>query len=195
MIAKKCQNAVIFNLSWIGAVPVPKSWSRVLLPNRRWKGDCCGRNASLWSCRPGESEADTSTAILKSTMETLVFLCQQTCTVVLPRWGTWRSSEVRDALRSSSDSWSTVDSSGDSMKCRERPALFSPLHKILTMKTLSKTLDLITLISPNLWRDSILVGVGGEEGDERSKILWKRSLRPVTRYKFMATMQHWVKCA
>lgn len=77
-----------------------------------------------WSCSSGGSEADTSTAILKSIIETLVFLCQQTCTVVLPRWGDWRSSEVRDALRSSSDSWSTGVSSGDSMKCREKASFF-----------------------------------------------------------------------
>ena len=77
-----------------------------------------------WSCSSDRSEADTSTAILKSIIETLVFLCQQTCTVVLPRCGDWRSSEVRDALRSSSDSWSTVVSSGDSMKCREKASFF-----------------------------------------------------------------------
>lgn len=77
-----------------------------------------------WSCSSGRSEADTSTAILKSIIETLVFLCQQTCTVVLPRCGDWRSSEVRDALRSSSDSWSTVVSSGDSKKCREKASFF-----------------------------------------------------------------------
>lgn len=77
-----------------------------------------------WSCSSGRSEADTSTATLKSIIETLVFLCQQTCTVVLPRCGDWRSSEVRDALRSSSDSWSTVVSSGDSMKCREKASFF-----------------------------------------------------------------------
>lgn len=79
---------------------------------------------SVWSCSADGSEADTSTAILKSIIETLVFLCQQTCTVVLPRCGDWRSSEVRDALRSSSDSWSTVVSSGDSMKCREKASFF-----------------------------------------------------------------------
>lgn len=78
----------------------------------------------IWSCSSDCSEADTSTAILKSIIETLVFLCQQTCTVVLPRCGDWRSSEVRDALRSSSDSWSTVVSSGDSMKCREKASFF-----------------------------------------------------------------------
>lgn len=82
------------------------------------KGNCQWRN--LCSCSLNCSEADTSTAILKSIIETLVFLCQQTCTVVLPRCGDWRSREVRDALRSSSDSWSTVVSSGDSMKCREK---------------------------------------------------------------------------
>lgn len=41
----------------------------------------------VWSCSADGSEADTSTAILKSIIETLVFLCQQTCTVVLPRCG------------------------------------------------------------------------------------------------------------
>lgn len=42
--------------------------------------------------------------------------CQHTCTMVLPRCGAWRSSDVRDALRSSSDSWSaTAASSGDSV--------------------------------------------------------------------------------
>lgn len=56
----------------------------------------------------------TSTATLKSTIETLVLRCQHTCTMVLPRCGAWRSSEVREALRSSSDSWSTAASSGDS---------------------------------------------------------------------------------
>lgn len=57
----------------------------------------------------------TSTAMLKSTMETLVLRCQHTCTIVLPRCGAWRSSDVREALRSSSDSWSAaVASSGDS---------------------------------------------------------------------------------
>lgn len=60
--------------------------------------------------RPGP----TSTATLKSTMDTLVLRCQHTCTMVLPRCGAWRSSEVRDALRSSSDSWSPAASSGDS---------------------------------------------------------------------------------
>lgn len=47
-------------------------------------------------------------------MDTLVLRCQHTCTMVLPRCGAWRSSEVRDALRSSSDSWSPAASSGDS---------------------------------------------------------------------------------
>lgn len=64
---------------------------------------------------PSPPPARTSTAMLKSTMETLVLRCQHTCTIVLPRCGAWRSREVREALRSSSDSWSAmVASSGDS---------------------------------------------------------------------------------
>lgn len=53
-------------------------------------------------------------------METLVFRCQHTCTMVLPRCGAWRSSDVREALRSSSDSWSAATaSSGDSARGTE----------------------------------------------------------------------------
>lgn len=59
--------------------------------------------------------AGTSTAMLKSTMDTLVFLCQHTCTVVLPRWGAGLSI---DAVMSSSDSTSTEESSGHSGKVR-----------------------------------------------------------------------------
>lgn len=110
---------------------------------------------SLWGCSPACSEADTSTAILKSTMETLVFLCQQTCTVVLPRWGAWRSSEVRDALRSSSDSWSTVGSSGDSMKRREKPSLFSPCIKYRLWKHWTQDRAPLKHISPNLGRSTM----------------------------------------
>lgn len=64
----------------------------------------------------GEKKMDTSTATLKSTMDTLVLRCQHTWTVVLPRWGACRSRDVREALRSSSDSWSMPGSSGDSGK-------------------------------------------------------------------------------
>lgn len=58
--------------------------------------------------------AGTSTAMLKSTMDTLVFLCQHTCTMVLPRCGVGLSSEVCEAVMSSSDSASAVESSGHS---------------------------------------------------------------------------------
>lgn len=51
-------------------------------------------------------------------MDTLVFLCQHTCTMVLPRWGVGLSSELCDAAMSSSDSTSTVESSGHSGKVR-----------------------------------------------------------------------------
>lgn len=75
---------------------------------------------------PSGVTAGTSTATLKSTMETLVLRCQHTCTIVLPRWGAWRSNEVREALRSSSDSWSaTVTSSGDSAGCDKRLLIFA----------------------------------------------------------------------
>lgn len=74
-----------------------------------------GTSAEVPPLRPHPVTAGTSTATLKSTIETLVLRCQHTCTMVLPRCGAWRSSEVREALRSSSDSWSaTVASSGDS---------------------------------------------------------------------------------
>lgn len=63
--------------------------------------------------------AGTSTAMLKSTMDTLVFLCQHTCTMVLPRWGAGLSSEVCDAVMSSSDSASTMESSGHSGEVRK----------------------------------------------------------------------------
>ena len=49
-------------------------------------------------------------------MDTLVFLCQHTCTMVLPRWGAGLSSEVCDAAVSSSDSVSTTESSRHSGK-------------------------------------------------------------------------------
>lgn len=76
----------------------------------------------------------TSTATLKSTMETLVLRCQHTCTVVLPRGGAWRSSDVREALRSSSDSWSaTVASSGDSVRCDKRLCFGSLLARRRTL--------------------------------------------------------------
>lgn len=101
----------------------PRRRQRIVHLTRRSKKEIVIRERG-WSCSSDRSEADTSTAILKSIIETLVFLCQQTCTVVLPRCGDWRSSEVRDALRSSSDSWSTVVSSGDSMKCREKASFF-----------------------------------------------------------------------
>lgn len=52
-------------------------------------------------------------------MDTLVFLCQHTCTMVLPRWGAGLSSEVCDAAVSSSDSASTAESSGHSGKVRK----------------------------------------------------------------------------
>lgn len=52
-------------------------------------------------------------------MDTLVFLCQQTCTMVLPRWGAGLSSEVCDAAVSSSDSASTAESPGHSGKVRK----------------------------------------------------------------------------
>lgn len=77
--------------------------------------------ASARPPRPGP----TSTATLKSTMDTLVLRCQHTCTMVLPRCGAWRSSEVRDALRSSSDSWSPAASSGDSAGGRQEGELTS----------------------------------------------------------------------
>lgn len=64
------------------------------------------------------SLAGTSTAMLKSTMDTLVFLCQHTCTMVLPRCGAGRSSEVCEAAVSSSDSASAEESSGHSGKVR-----------------------------------------------------------------------------
>lgn len=51
-------------------------------------------------------------------MDTLVFLCQHTCTMVLPRWGAGLSSAVCDAVASSSDSASTEESSGHSGKVR-----------------------------------------------------------------------------
>lgn len=71
-------------------------------------------DTELWS---GTLRCSTSNATLKSTMDTLVLRCQHTWTVVLPRWGVCRSRDVREALRSSSDSWSTLDSSGNSGKC------------------------------------------------------------------------------
>lgn len=49
------------------------------------------------------NELHTSTATLKSTIETLVLRCQQTCTVVLPRWPC-RSRDERELPSSSSDS-------------------------------------------------------------------------------------------
>lgn len=58
-------------------------------------------------------------------MDTLVLRCQHTWTVVLPRWGVCRSRDVREALRSSSDSWSALDSSGDSGKCGKNSYLNS----------------------------------------------------------------------
>lgn len=69
-----------------------------------------------WSFETGRLCSGTSNATLKSTMDTLVLRCQHTWTVVLPRWGVCRSRDVREALRSSSDSWSALDSSGDSGK-------------------------------------------------------------------------------
>jgi len=51
-------------------------------------------------------------------MDTLVFLCQHTCTMVLPRCREGLSSETRDAVTSSSDSASTKESSGHSGKVR-----------------------------------------------------------------------------
>lgn len=51
-------------------------------------------------------------------MDTLVFLCQHTCTMVLPRWGVGFSSEVCEAAMSSSDSASAEESSGHSGKVR-----------------------------------------------------------------------------
>lgn len=74
--------------------------------------------------RGGRSEVEcwglacTSTAMLKSTMDTLVFLCQHTCTMVLPRCGVGLSNEVCEAAMSSSDSASTEESSGHSGKVR-----------------------------------------------------------------------------
>ena len=76
------------------------------------KAGARGRTPSLPP--PCPAAGPTSTATLKSTMETLVLRCQHTCTMVLPRCGAWRSNEVREALRSSSDSWSPAASSGDS---------------------------------------------------------------------------------
>lgn len=57
----------------------------------------------------------TSTATLKSTIDTLVLRCQQTCTVVFPRWPC-RSRDERELLSSSSDSRSTPPSSASSDK-------------------------------------------------------------------------------
>lgn len=57
----------------------------------------------------------TSTAMLKSTMDTLVFRCQHTCTMVLPRCDAGLSGEL-GAAASSSDSASAVESSGHSGK-------------------------------------------------------------------------------
>lgn len=63
--------------------------------------------------------AGTSTALLKSTMDTLVFLCQHTSTMVLPRLGAGLSNEFCDAAISSSDSASIVEFSGLSGKVRK----------------------------------------------------------------------------
>lgn len=68
-----------------------------------------GRSRSGFWCLAG-----TSTATLKSTMDTLVFLCQHTCTMVLPRCGVGLSSEVCEGVMSSSDSASAVEPSGHS---------------------------------------------------------------------------------
>lgn len=60
----------------------------------------------------------TSTATLKSTIDTLVLRCQQTCTVVFPRWPCL-SSDERELLISSSDSRSTPPSSDSSENHRK----------------------------------------------------------------------------
>ncbi len=60
-----------------------------------------------------QTQSGTSTATLKSTMDTLVLRCQQTCTVVLPRWP-WRSRDEREPQSSSSDSSSAPPSSDSS---------------------------------------------------------------------------------
>lgn len=75
-----------------------------------------GRGGAVCPDRGGWGGALTSTATLKSTMDTLVFLCQHTCTMVLPRCGAGLSGELGAAAASSSDSASAVESSGHSGK-------------------------------------------------------------------------------
>lgn len=87
----------------------------------RYRQTLRNRGREQWGTGTGQGWgffAGTSTATLKSTMDTLVFLCQHTCTMVLPRWGTGFSRAVLDAVMSSSDSTSTAESSGHSGKVR-----------------------------------------------------------------------------
>lgn len=99
-----------------------KEHKRILFPDHQSK--LGHRGGTVKQERRGRSEvecwalAGTSTAKLKSTMDTLVFLCQHTCTMVLPRWGAGLSSEVRDAVTSSSHSASAEETSGRSGKVR-----------------------------------------------------------------------------
>lgn len=65
---------------------------RTLFPGEETHSDIdtqTDRERETGEARAGQvragSGSGTSTATLKSTMDTLVFLCQHTCTVVLPR--------------------------------------------------------------------------------------------------------------